>query len=110
MYSGIDSKIDSMIDSKIDRKIDSKKLYVIVALKGITQQPNWNQINIRILEKYIHIISIKTLYGNFPHDLYRTYMLYKKRFCNRETNSSVFCAIKLMSFLTHPSLLWNSNT
>jgi hypothetical protein len=40
MYSGIDSKIDSMIDSKIDRKIDSKKLYVIVALKGITQQPN----------------------------------------------------------------------
>jgi hypothetical protein len=43
-----------------------------------------------------HGSSIKT-YVNFPHDLCRTYMLYKKRFYKRETNSSVFCAIKLKS-------------
>ena len=42
-------------------------------------------------------ISIKT-YGNFPNDLCRTYMLYRKRFYNRETNSLVFWVIKLMSF------------
>ena len=45
-----------------------------------------------------NIYKINKIYVNSPHDLCRTYMLYKKRFYNRETNSSVFCAIKLMSF------------